>query len=60
MEKQAINVRYATKAVLCAMLSKLFGDNYQVDESGSTYHIEVPRRLTDDEILELQRESGYA
>ncbi|OAL55031.1 hypothetical protein IQ07DRAFT_640482 [Pyrenochaeta sp. DS3sAY3a] len=55
METQTVSNRYIDKAALREVLSRLFGGNYRYIVDDEDYVLTVPRRLTDDEIKEMQR-----
>ncbi|OCK78125.1 hypothetical protein K432DRAFT_384107 [Lepidopterella palustris CBS 459.81] len=58
METQAISNKYIDKSILSRLLSSLFGYNYIVDAQYEDFILTIPRRLTEDEIKQLQKDSN--
>jgi len=55
METQTISNKYIDKTALVKVLSQLFGSEFKYLVDDEDYILNVPRRLTDDEIKEMQR-----
>ncbi|KAF2474369.1 uncharacterized protein BDR25DRAFT_301747 [Lindgomyces ingoldianus] len=58
MEIQAISNQYIDKTVLSQVLWGLFGNNYEFEVQDEIFILRVPRRLTDDEIKQIQKNSN--
>lgn len=58
METQKISNQYIDKAVLTQLLSSLFGSNYEYEAEDEDFILRIPRKLTDDEIKQMQKDSN--